>query len=83
LTTDIARSGRHRRADAIARLEAMHADTWVATASSSGAVHLAPPSFLGRRARPARRPGRRPHGPERPGLELEGGLIMRDGQWPV
>jgi len=45
LTIETARTGRQRKADAIARLEAIHADTWVATASPSGAVHLVPLSY--------------------------------------
>jgi hypothetical protein len=45
LTVEPARAASRRRADAVAKLEAVHADTWVATASPSGAVHLVPLSF--------------------------------------
>jgi hypothetical protein len=38
------RSGAQRRADALAKLEASHADVWVATASG-GPAHLVPLSF--------------------------------------
>jgi hypothetical protein len=43
--TERARSGTQRKADAIARLEAVGADVWVATASPTGAAHLVPLSF--------------------------------------
>jgi hypothetical protein len=40
-----ARSGGQRKADAIAKLEAVGEDTWVATASSAGTAHLVPLSY--------------------------------------
>ena len=43
--TESARTGRQRRADTIAKLEAVGADTWVATASSTGRAHLVPLSY--------------------------------------
>jgi hypothetical protein len=39
------RSGRQRKADAIAKLQAVGADTWVVTASSTGTAHLIPLSY--------------------------------------
>jgi Pyridoxamine 5'-phosphate oxidase len=36
------RTGRERKADALARLQARHAETWVAPASSAGVPHLVP-----------------------------------------
>lgn len=39
------RTGPRRKADVIEKLEATHADVWVATASSSGEAHLVPLSF--------------------------------------
>jgi hypothetical protein len=45
LTTGATRTGRERRADAIAKLEATGADAWVATASAAGAAHLVPLSY--------------------------------------
>lgn len=43
--TEIARTGRQRKADTIAAFEAVGADTWVATASTSGIAHLVPLSY--------------------------------------
>lgn len=43
--TGSTRSGRQRKADTIAKLEAVGADTWVATASTSGMAHLVPLSY--------------------------------------
>ena len=43
--TEIARSGRQRKADTIAKLEALGSDTWVATASPTGVAHLVPLSY--------------------------------------
>jgi hypothetical protein len=43
--TEPARTGHRRRADTIARLEAVGADTWVATASVDGVAHLIPLSY--------------------------------------
>ncbi len=40
-----ARTGQQRKADTIARLEAVGADAWVATASSTGTAHLVPLSY--------------------------------------
>jgi hypothetical protein len=40
-----ARPGGTRRVDTIAKLEATHADVWVATASGAGAAHLIPLSY--------------------------------------
>jgi hypothetical protein len=42
---DAPRSSRQRKADTIAKLQATGADTWVATASSTGATHLIPLSY--------------------------------------
>jgi hypothetical protein len=39
------RSGPQRKADTMAKLEAVGADTWVATASPAGTAHLIPLSF--------------------------------------
>jgi hypothetical protein len=39
------RSGAQRKADTIAKLEALEADCWVATASSTGTEHLIPLSY--------------------------------------
>ena len=39
------RTGVQRKADVIEKLEARHADVWVATATESGAAHLVPLSF--------------------------------------
>lgn len=39
------RTGRERKADALARLQARHAETWVASASSAGIPHLVPLSL--------------------------------------
>ena len=39
------RSGPQRKADTMAKLEAVDADTWVATASPTGTAHLVPLSF--------------------------------------
>ena len=44
-TTEPARTGRQRRADTIAKLEVVGADTWVATASTTGRAHLVPLSY--------------------------------------
>ena len=44
-TTEPARTGRQRRADTIAKLEVVGADTWVATASTTGMAHLVPLSY--------------------------------------
>ncbi len=43
--TESARTGRQRKADTIAKLEAVGADTWVATASTTGTAHLVPLSY--------------------------------------
>jgi hypothetical protein len=43
--TQPARTGPQRKADTIARLEAVGADTWVATASTTGVAHLVPLSY--------------------------------------
>ncbi len=43
--TEMARSGRQRKADTIAKLEALGSDTWVATASPTGMAHLVPLSY--------------------------------------
>ena len=43
--TESARSGPQRKIDAIAKLEAVGADTWVATASATGVAHLVPLSY--------------------------------------
>jgi hypothetical protein len=40
-----ARTGPQRKADTIAKLRAVGADTWVATASSAGTEHLVPLSY--------------------------------------
>ena len=45
MTLEPARSGRQRKADSLAKLEAVGADVWVATASDAGAVHLVPLSY--------------------------------------
>ena len=39
------RTGPRRKADALEKLEATHADVWVATANASGDAHLVPLSF--------------------------------------
>lgn len=39
------RSGPERKADVLARFEAVEADAWVATASPSGVAHLVPLSY--------------------------------------
>jgi hypothetical protein len=39
------RTGRERKADVIAKLEAGNADAWVATASPTGVAHLVPLSY--------------------------------------
>lgn len=39
------RTGAERKADVTAKLEAPHADTWVATAAPSAVAHLVPLSF--------------------------------------
>jgi len=39
------RSGADRRVDTLAILSELHADTWVATASTTGVAHLVPLSF--------------------------------------
>jgi hypothetical protein len=41
----IARTARQRRADVDAKLNAIGADTWVATASDAGVAHLVPLSY--------------------------------------
>lgn len=43
--TQAARSGPQRKRDTIAKLEAVGADAWIATASSAGAAHLVPLSY--------------------------------------
>jgi hypothetical protein len=43
--TEPARSGPQRKADTLAKLEAIHADVWVATASATGTAHLIPLSY--------------------------------------
>jgi len=43
--TESARTGPQRKADTIAKLEAVGADTWVATASTTGRAHLVPLSY--------------------------------------
>jgi hypothetical protein len=43
--TESARTGRQRKADTIAKLEAIGADTWVATAATTGMAHLVPLSY--------------------------------------
>ena len=43
--TEPPRTGRQRRADTLAKLEAVDADTWVATASTTGVAHLVPLSY--------------------------------------
>lgn len=43
--TLIARTGRQRKVDTIAKMEAPGSDTWVATASPSGVAHLVPLSY--------------------------------------
>lgn len=43
--TESARTGPQRKADTIAKLEAVGADTWVATASTKGIAHLVPLSY--------------------------------------
>jgi hypothetical protein len=43
--TGPARSGPERKADTIAKLESVDADTWVATASPAGTAHLIPLSY--------------------------------------
>lgn len=40
-----ARTGAERKADVLAKLEARHADLWVASASASGVAHLVPLSL--------------------------------------
>jgi hypothetical protein len=40
-----ARTGPERKADTIARFEALEADAWVATASAAGEAHLIPLSY--------------------------------------
>jgi hypothetical protein len=40
-----ARTGGQRQADTLAKLEAIHADVWVATASADGTAHLIPLSY--------------------------------------
>ncbi len=45
MSTATARTGPQRRADTIAKLEEVGADTWVATASSAGSAHLVPLSY--------------------------------------
>jgi hypothetical protein len=42
---DPARTGHQRKADTIAKLEAVGADVWVATAAVSGLAHLIPLSY--------------------------------------
>jgi hypothetical protein len=42
---DEPRSSKQRKADALAKLTASHADVWVASASADGAAHLVPLSF--------------------------------------
>lgn len=42
---DAPRSGSRRKTDTIAKLQAVEADTWVATASVAGLAHLVPLSF--------------------------------------
>jgi hypothetical protein len=39
------RTSRERKADALAKLQARHAETWVASASSAGVPHLVPLSL--------------------------------------
>ncbi len=43
--TESARTGPQRKADTITKLEAVGADTWVATASTAGMAHLVPLSY--------------------------------------
>ena len=43
--TDGPRTGAERKVDSVRLLEAVGADTWVATASSSGVAHLVPLSY--------------------------------------
>lgn len=43
--TSEARTGPQRKADTIAKLEAVGADTWVATGSAGGTAHLVPLSY--------------------------------------
>lgn len=45
MQSSIVRTGRERKADALARLQARHAEVWVASASSSGIPHLVPLSL--------------------------------------
>jgi hypothetical protein len=45
MQSPVVRTGRERKADALARLQARHAETWVASASSSGVPHLVPLSL--------------------------------------
>jgi hypothetical protein len=43
--TKDARTGQERMADTVAKLEAVGADTWVATASAAGIAHMVPLSY--------------------------------------
>jgi hypothetical protein len=45
MQSPVVRGSRERKADALARLQARHAETWVASASSVGAPHLVPLSL--------------------------------------
>ena len=49
--TEQPRTGSQRKADTLAKLEAVHGDVWVATASKAGAAHLVPLSYAWQRDR--------------------------------
>ncbi len=45
------RTGPQRKADTLSKLEAVHGDVWVATASNAGTAHLVPLSYAWHRDR--------------------------------